>query len=308
VNPLSAPVTHLDLGAIRPLHRGKVREMFDLGDRLLMVATDRVSAFDVILPTGIPGKGAVLTALSAYWFQALEGVVGHHYISADSNDFPDEFQAHREVLAGRSLLVRKARRFDVECVVRGYLSGSGWKEYQKTGAVCGIRLPAGLRESEQLATPIFTPSTKADEGHDENISFDQMAEIVGGEPAEELRDLSLAVYRNLAAFCASQGILVADTKFEFGRLDDRIILIDEVLTPDSSRFWPADRYEPGRPQESFDKQFVRDYLETLAWNKQPPGPVLPDAVVRATAQRYEEARDRLVDKSHPLKFTAENWT
>ncbi len=308
MNPIPSPVTDLDLGSIRPLHRGKVREMFDLGDHLLMVATDRISAFDVILPTGIPHKGSVLTALSTYWFQALDGVVGHHYISADVNDFPSEFQAHCEVMDGRSLLVKKARRIDAECIVRGYIAGSGWKEYRRTGAVCGIGLPAGMRESDKLPEPIFTPSTKADEGHDENISFDALVGIVGGELAERLRAISLAVYRNLAAYCASKGILVADTKFEFGLLGEEIILIDEVLTPDSSRFWPADRYEPGRGQESFDKQFVRDYLETLDWDKRPPGPVLPDEVVRASAARYAEARDRLIDGAHPLKFTAENWT
>jgi len=303
----STPVIDLDLGGIQPVHRGKVREMFDLGDHLLMVTTDRVSAFDVILPMGIPNKGAVLTALSTYWFQALDGVVGHHYISGQVNDFPEQFHPFREVLQDRSLLVHKARRLDVECVVRGYITGSGWKEYQRDGSVCGIKLPSGLRESERLSEPIFTPSTKEDDGHDENISFDGMVEIVGAPTAERLRDLSLAIYRNLSAHCASKGILVADTKFEFGMLGDEIILIDEVLTPDSSRFWPADRYEAGGPQESFDKQFVRDYLETLSWNKQPPGPALPDDVVEASARRYREALERLVDRAHPLKFTPENW-
>ncbi len=301
------PLTTLDLGPVRPAHRGKVREMFDLGDRLLMVATDRISAFDCILPTGIPGKGKILTELSVAWFNALNGVVPHHYISQQANDFPSEFQPFREVLEGRSLLVKKADRFDVECVVRGYLAGSGWKEYRKTGEVCGIALPAGLRESDELPEPIFTPATKADEGHDENISFERMADIVGSEDAAALRDLSLAIYRNVAAYCASRGIIVADTKFEFGRVGDAITLIDEVLTPDSSRFWPADRYEPGRSQDSFDKQYVRDYLEQLDWDKTPPAPGLPEPVARATAARYGEAVERLVDRAHPLRFTPETW-
>jgi len=301
------PLTTLDLGSLRPAHRGKVREMFDLGGRLLMVATDRISAFDCILPTGIPGKGKILTELSTTWFDALNGIVPHHYISKEFNEFPAQFQPFREALEGRSLLVAKADRFDVECVVRGYLAGSGWKEYGKTGEVCGIALPAGLRESEQLPEPIFTPATKADEGHDENISFERMADIVGREDAVALRDLSLAIYRNVAAYCASRGIIVADTKFEFGRVGDTITLIDEVLTPDSSRFWPADRYRPGRSQESFDKQYVRDYLENLDWDKTPPAPALPEEVARATAARYAEAVERLVDRDRPLRFTRETW-
>ena len=303
-----AALFSLDLGSLQPAHRGKVRESFDLGDRLLMVATDRISAFDVILPTPVPGKGQLLTSLSAYWFQALEPVVRTHFISNDVSDFPEPFQEHREVLEGRTLLVRKARRFDVECVVRGYLAGSGWKEYQSTGAVCGVRLPRGLRLSERLPAPIFTPATKEENGHDRNIPFEEMSSLVGREIAEELRSLSLAIYRNLAAHCAAHGILVADTKLEFGLLGDEIILIDEVLTPDSSRFWPASEYEPGRPQRSFDKQYVRDYLETLAWDKTPPGPVLPENVVRNTARRYQEAHDRLVNRRHPLRFTPETWT
>jgi phosphoribosylaminoimidazole-succinocarboxamide synthase len=308
VDRLDGPVvTDLDLGDQHPAHRGKVREMFDLGDRFLMVATDRISAFDYILPTGIPGKGKVLTALSVYWFQALEDVLHHHCISSSVNDFPDAFHPYREVLEGRSLLVRKADRFDVECVVRGYITGSGWKDYQRSGAVCGIPLARGLQESEQLPEPIFTPATKADDGHDENISFDVMVDIVGGDWAERLRDLSIRIYKNLAAYCAERGIIVADTKFEFGRIGDDIILIDEVLTPDSSRFWPADKYAPGRGQESFDKQFVRDWLVRSGWDKQPPAPELPDEVVSATAARYWEAVDRLVDRDNPLRFTPETW-
>ncbi len=301
------PVTRLDLGDLKPSHRGKVRELFDLDDHLLMVATDRISAFDVVLPTGIPGKGQMLTQVSVAWFHALDDVVPHHYVSGAVDDFPAPFQPYRDVLEGRSLLVRKTRRLDVECVVRGYITGSGWKDYQRTGAVCGIQLPKGLRESEKLPEPIFTPSTKADEGHDENISLDVMADIVGKDIAERLRTLSLSIYTNLTAYCATRGIIVADTKFEFGMLDGEIILIDEVLTPDSSRFWPADRYEAGRSQESFDKQYVRDYLDTLDWNKQPPGPELPSAVIEASAQRYREAYAMLVDPEHPLRFTRETW-
>jgi phosphoribosylaminoimidazole-succinocarboxamide synthase len=301
------PVTRLSLGTLAPAHRGKVREMFDLGDRFLMVATDRISAFDVILPTGIPGKGKVLTALSVAWFNALDGVVKHHYISKNVKEFPKEFQAYSEVLEGRTLLVKKAKRFDVECVVRGYLAGSGWKEYRQTGKVCGVPLPSGLRESDRLPEPIFTPATKADEGHDENISFERMESIVGNRWAAPLRDLSVAIYRNVAAYCATRGIIVADTKFEFGLVGDDITVIDEVLTPDSSRFWPADSYEPGRGQESFDKQYIRDYLETLDWDKTPPGPELPGSVLEASAKRYAEAYQRLIDPERPLRFAKETW-
>jgi len=300
-------VTSLDLGTLKPLHRGKVREMFDLGDRFLMVATDRISAFDCILPNGIPGKGKVLSALSVAWFEALKDVVATHYISKHTKDLPEVFQPYSEVLDGRALLVKKAQRFDVECVVRGYLAGSGWKEYQKQGTVCGIRLPEGLRLSDKLPEPIFTPATKEDDGHDENIPFERMQEIVGEPHATQLRDLSLAIYKNVAAYCATRGIIVADTKFEFGLVGDTITLIDEVLTPDSSRFWPQDRYEPGRPQESFDKQFVRDYLESLDWDKTPPAPALPETVVQATAIRYVEALERLIDPAQPLRFTREDW-
>jgi phosphoribosylaminoimidazole-succinocarboxamide synthase len=301
------PLTRLDLGDIQPAHRGKVREMFDLGDKFLMVATDRISAFDVILPQGIPGKGKVLTSLSLAWFEALEGMVPHHYISHDVADFPEEFHPYADQLAGRSLLVHKAKRFDVECVVRGYLVGSGWKDYQRTGAVCGIALPPALRESDRLPEPIFTPATKADEGHDENIPFERMVEIVGHDYAENLRDLSFSIYRNLSAACLERGFIVADTKFEFGLVGDEIVIIDEVMTPDSSRFWPADSYEPGRSQESFDKQPVRDWLEQTGWNKQPPAPDLPPEVVRATAERYMQVRDRLADPANPVRFDEESW-
>jgi phosphoribosylaminoimidazole-succinocarboxamide synthase len=237
----------------------------------------------------------------------MDGVADHHFLTEDLSGLPEPFQAHLDTLAGRSLVVKKADRFDVECVVRGYLAGSGWKEYRNGGTVCGLPLPAGLRESDRLPEPIFTPSTKEDDGHDQNIPFETMAEIVGGDVAEELRRLSLSIYSNLAAYCETRGIIVADTKFEFGRVGDRITLIDEVLTPDSSRFWPQDRYEPGRSQESFDKQYVRDWLENSGWNKLPPAPSLPEDVVKATASRYREAYERLVDPARPLRFTPETW-
>lgn len=301
------PVTELRLPGIEPKYRGKVREIYDLGDRLLLVATDRISAFDVVLPNGIPGKGKVLTAVSLAWFRALEGLVPHHFISVDPLDYPDAFTPHRDSLAGRSMLVHKAKRFDVECVVRGYLAGSGWNEYRRTGAVCGIPLPSGLRESERLPEPVFTPATKADEGHDENISFDRMIDLVGRDFAEHLRELSISIYQNLSRACAERGFIVADTKFEFGLVGDEIVLIDEVLTPDSSRFWPSDTYEPGRSQESFDKQPVRDWLERSGWDKQPPGPVLPPDVVRATSERYHEVMRRLADPTDPVQFDEETW-
>ena len=302
------PLTTLDLGDIKPSHRGKVREMFDLGDKFLMVATDRISAFDVILPQGIPNKGKVLTAISLAWFEALDGLVPHHFISADPVDFPEEFQPYADVLGGRSMLVHKAKRFDVECVVRGYLVGSGWKDYQRTGAVCGVQLPEGLKECEKLPETIFTPATKADEGHDENISFDQMKSIVGNDYAEHLMRLSHSIYSNIAQKCLERGFIVADTKFEFGLIGDEIVLIDEVMTPDSSRFWPADSYEPGHAQESFDKQPVRDYLETTGWNKQPPPPNLPEEVVSATASRYAEVQQRLADPQNPIRFDEGSWS
>ena len=302
------PCTRLELGSLKPAHRGKVREMFDLGDRFLMVATDRISAFDVILPSGIPGKGKILTALSIAWFDALQDRVPHHYISKDPDDFPKEFHPFREALADRAVLVHKAKRLDVECVVRGYLVGSGWKDYQRTGDVSGVRLPEGLRLCDRLPEPIFTPSTKAEQGHDENITYQQMEQIVGDDNAARLRSLSLRIYDKLAEHCRSRGIIVADTKFEFGIIGGKIALIDEVLTPDSSRFWPADLYEPGRNQDSFDKQYVRDYLETLDWDKTPPGPELPREIVKATAERYLEAYRRLVDPDRPLRFRGEAWS
>ena len=273
--------------------RGKVRDVYDLGDRLLIVATDRISAFDVVLPTPIPAKGTVLTQLSLFWFRLLEGVVPNHVITADVDEYPRELHAVRDQLVGRSMLVRKTEPFPVECVVRGYLAGSGWKDYRKSGAVCGIALPPGLRESDRLEEPLFTPSTKAETGHDENISFEQMSAIVGKSRAAELRDLTLELYRRARAHAESRGILLADTKLEFGLSEGRVVWIDEAFTPDSSRFWPRDAYEPGRAQASFDKQYVRDYLETLEWDKRPPAPPLPEDVVTRTREKYLEAHARL---------------
>jgi phosphoribosylaminoimidazole-succinocarboxamide synthase len=269
---------------------GKVRDVYTVGDKqLLFVATDRISAFDYILATGIPYKGQVLTQISLFWFEFLADVVPNHLITADVGQFPATVRKYADQLRGRSMLVERAEMFPVECVVRGYISGSAWKEYKATGEVCGIKLPTGLRESDALPEPIFTPSTKATTGHDENISFDRMGEIVGAETASRLRDLTLNVYSKAAAYARQRGIIIADTKFEFGRTAKGITLADEVLTPDSSRFWPADKYAPGRPQDSYDKQYVRDYLEQIRWNKQPPAPALPTDVAIRTSEKYLEA-------------------
>jgi phosphoribosylaminoimidazole-succinocarboxamide synthase len=276
---------------------GKVRDVYQIdNESLLFVATDRISAFDYILATGIPHKGRVLTQISLFWFDFLSGIVPNHVITADVDHYPQPARKYADQLRGRSMLVRRAEMFPVECVVRGYVSGSAWKEYKATGRVCGIELPAGLRESDALPEPIFTPATKAVTGHDENISFDQMSEIVGTEAARELRDLSLKIYSKAAAFARARGIIIADTKFEFGRTSKGITLADEVLTPDSSRFWPADKYAGGRSQESFDKQYVRDYLEQIRWNKQPPTPALPQEVARATSEKYMEAYFQLTGR------------
>lgn len=287
------PLLQTKLPGVALWRRGKVRDVYDLGDRLLVVATDRLSAFDVVLPTGIPGKGVVLTQVSLFWFRLLEGLVPNHVITADVSEYPRELQAFRDQLEGRSMIVVKTDVLPVECVVRGYLVGSGWKDYKATGAVCGIALPPGLRESEQLQPPIFTPATKAETGHDENIPFDTMAATVGRERAEEARRVSLEIYSRARAYAEARGIILADTKFEFGVRDGRLVWIDEALTPDSSRFWPRDGYAPGRSQPSFDKQYVRDYLETLSWDKQPPGPELPPQVVARTVEKYAEAMERL---------------
>jgi len=282
----------------RPDAQGKVRDIYDLGDRLLIVASDRISAFDVVLPDPIPYKGEVLTQISLFWFKVLGESVPNHLISADIGDLPSEFAAYADWLRGRFMLVRKASVFPVECIVRGYLAGSGWKEYRENGTVCGIPLPTGLRESDRLAEPIFTPSTKAEIGtHDENISFEQMVSILGQEAAEELRRLSLAIYSRARDHAATRGIIIADTKFEFGVIDGRTTLVDEVLTPDSSRFWPADEYEPGHGQPSFDKQYVRDWLEESGWDKNPPAPALPPDIVQGTSRRYIDAYELITGTS-----------
>lgn len=292
----ATPLLHLDLPGIPRVRSGKVREIFDLGDALLLVATDRLSAFDVILPNGIPRKGEVLTQISHFWFARFADLVPNHLLAGADAPLPARLQPFAAQLARRCMIVKKAQPLAIECIVRGYLSGSGWKEYQKNQTVCGIRLPAGLVESAELPEPIFTPSTKAAAGHDENISFDRAREILGPDLAEQARDLSLRLYRAGRDYARTRGILIADTKFEFGLWEGKLILIDEVLTPDSSRFWPADQYAPGRSQPSFDKQFVRDYLETLDWNKTPPGPLLPDEVVARTSAKYLEAYERLTGR------------
>ena len=288
---MSPVVSQTDFPGLKLRGRGKVRDIYELGDRLLIVATDRLSAFDVVLPTPIPDKGRVLTQLSMFWFEKLADIVPHHVISA--KDFSGELAPYRDSLDGRAMLVRRTEPIPIECVVRGYLSGSGWKEYQKTGAVCGIPLTAGLRESDRLPEPIFTPSTKAITGHDENIPFEETVARVGRPLAERLRDTSLAIYRRAAEYAAARGIIIADTKFEFGLIGEQFIWIDEALTPDSSRFWPGDQYAPGRTQPSFDKQYVRDYLERIGWNKQPPAPALPPDVVARTRAKYREAYQRI---------------
>lgn len=274
-----------DIGEPR---RGKVRDIYDLGEHLLLVVTDRVSAFDVIMPNGIPGKGKVLTAISLFWFSQMKDIVENHVVATEVRDYPEALHKYSDTLEGRSILVKKAEVIPVECIVRGYLSGSGWKSYQEEGSVCGMKLPQGLRESDKLPSPLFTPSTKAAEGHDINISFEETINIAGRETAEKLRDTSLEIYERASRIAEKKGIVIADTKMEFGKIDGRIILIDELLTPDSSRFWSAKDYAPGRSQDSFDKQIVRDYLLTLDWDQTPPGPELPPHIVEKTARRYQE--------------------
>jgi phosphoribosylaminoimidazole-succinocarboxamide synthase len=290
---MAEPLMQIELPGIPKIKSGKVREIFDLGDSLLMVATDRISAFDCIMPNGIPRKGEVLTQISHFWFEKFAGLVPNHLLAKAKAPLPGRLREFSTRLEGRSMIVKKARPLAIECVVRGYLAGSGWKEYQQRQTVCGIALPEGLTESSQLPEPIFTPATKAETGHDENISYQQAGEIVGAAIAEEARTLSLQIYRSARTYARERGIIIADTKFEFGLFDGKLILIDEVLTPDSSRFWPADLYEAGRSQPSFDKQYLRDYLERLNWNKQPPAPPLPDYVVQKTQEKYLEAYTRL---------------
>ena len=273
----------------KPDCSGKVRDLYDLGDSLLIVATDRVSAYDVVLDEGIPGKGRVLTQISRFWFEKLRDLTPSHYITTEVASFPEPFSRHPALLEGRSMLVRRAKRYDVECVVRGYLAGSGWKEYQATGEVCGVKVPSGLKLSSKLPEPIFTPATKASEGHDENITFDRMAPIVGASVAETLRETSLSIYRAAAAHALERGFILADTKFEFGERDQGIVWIDEALSPDSSRYWPAASYREGVAQDSFDKQVIRDYLDSIRWDRNPPPPRLPEEVIEKASRRYEEA-------------------
>jgi len=276
--------------------RGKVRDVYASGEYLVIVATDRLSAFDCILPTPIPDKGRVLTQMTLFWLHLLRDVTPNHFVTANVDEYPVEFRSFRDQLEGRSMLVHRAKMVEAECVARGYLSGSGWKDYKRTGAICGIPLPAGLRESDRLPQPVFTPATKAQTGHDENISFEDVSRAIGKDLAEKIRDLTLAIYAKASEYSRTRGIILADTKFEFGFLGDRLVLADEVLTPDSSRFWPLAEYQPGGPQSSFDKQYVRDYLESMGWNKQPPAPALPEDVVSRTSEKYREAYRILTEK------------
>ncbi|MFC1675254.1 phosphoribosylaminoimidazolesuccinocarboxamide synthase [Candidatus Omnitrophota bacterium] len=276
--------------------RGKVRDVYDLGDKLLIVSSDRISCFDVVLPNGIPHKGVVLTSISLFWFDFIKDIIPTHFVTVDIDKYPEEAQKYKRELAGRSMVVLKTKSIPVECVVRGYLSGSGWKEYQKNQSICGIKLPAGLKQSDKLAEPIFTPATKADSGHDENVDQKHIEGTIGKETAEKLKELSIKIYKKASEYALSRGIIIADTKFEFGIHNDKIILIDEALTPDSSRFWPKDQYSPGKPQSSFDKQFVRDYLETLDWDKTPPGPDLPREIIEKSSAKYLEGYKKLTGK------------
>ena len=277
--------------------RGKVREIYDLGDKFLMIATDRISCFDVVLPTPIPYKGKVLTKLSAFWFEFTKDIIPNHFLTTRIEEFPERLQKYKEILVGRSMLVRKVRPIPIECVVRGYLSGSAWREYKKTHSICGVKLPAGLKESDKLPYPIFTPATKEESGHDVNVTQEYIEKVVGEKVATTLKEVSISLYKKACLYAESKGIIIADTKFEFGFLNGDIILIDEVLTPDSSRFWPKEAYLPGKPQPSFDKQFVRDYLESLGWDKKPPAPNLPEEIVTQTTQRYLQVLTMLTGES-----------
>ena len=293
-------VYETDFPNLNLLKKGKVRDVYDLGEHLLMVASDRISAFDVVMPNPIPDKGRILTKISLFWFDIMKSLVENHVVSSNVEEYPESCRPYAESLKERSMLVKKAEPLSVECIVRGYISGSGWNSYQKDCTVCGIRLPEGLKESEKLPEPIFTPSTKADVGHDINIDFEEASKLIGAELAEKARSLSLAVYQKGAELAAERGIIIADTKFEFGKIGNDLILIDEVLTPDSSRFWPKSSYEPGQSQESFDKQYLRDYLNTLNWDKTPPAPTLPDDVIENTRNKYLEALTILTDTSHEI--------
>jgi len=290
-------ILHTELPGVERYGSGKVRDVYSVDGKLLIVATDRISAFDYILATGIPDKGKVLTQLSIFWFDFLRDLVPNHLLTAQVDEFPAPLPRYRDQLAGRSMLVRRARMIEIECVARGYLAGSGWKEYQSHGTVCGIELPRGLKESDRLPEPLFTPATKAQSGHDENVPFSAVVDVVGENLARQLRDLTLSIYSKAAKYAETRGIIIADTKFEFGFAGDQLILGDEVLTPDSSRFWPADTYRPGGPQFSYDKQFVRDYLESIHWNKQPPAPGLPEDVAAKTSEKYRQAYRELTGRS-----------
>jgi len=288
-------VTKTDL-PLKAFKKGKVRDIYETNDELLLIVTDRISAFDYVLPESIPNKGICLTQISKFWFDHFKDTVPSHVISDNVVDFSEELQEYGDVLVGRSMLVKKAEVFPVECIVRGYISGSAWKSYQKDGTVCGIKLPGGMKESDKFDEPLFTPSTKAESGHDINISFEKMKEIIGNESAEKIKELSLKIYKEGAAYALEKGIIIADTKFEFGKIGDQIILVDEVLTPDSSRFWPADLYEPGKSQPSFDKQYVRDYLTSTGWDKNSDPPSLPDEVIAETQKKYQEAYEKITGK------------
>jgi phosphoribosylaminoimidazole-succinocarboxamide synthase len=292
-----APIFETNLAGVERYARGKVRDVYSAGEYLVIVATDRLSAFDYVLPTPIPDKGRVLTSMTLFWLDQLRDIVPNHFVSAEVSDYPREFHPYRDQLEGRSMLVQRAKMVEVECVARGYVSGSGWKDYRREGRICGIELPAGLRESDPLPEPIFTPASKAQSGHDENISFETVARQIGEPLAARLRDLTLAIYKRAAQYAETRGIIIADTKFEFGFAGDQLVLADEVLTPDSSRFWPRASYQPGGPQPSFDKQYVRDYLESIHWDKRPPAPALPPDVMERTSEKYREAYRVLTGKT-----------
>jgi phosphoribosylaminoimidazole-succinocarboxamide synthase len=298
---MKTPVRETNFQDLNLIKRGKVRDMYDLGENLLMVATDRISAFDVVMPDPVPDKGVILTQISLYWFEVMKPVIENHVVSADVNDYPAVCRPYAEGLRGRSILVKKTEPLPIECVVRGYISGSGWKSYQESGTICGITLPPGLQESDKLPEPIFTPSTKEELGaHDINIDFEEAEKTIGKELAAKVRDISIAIYKKGAEMADQKNIIIADTKFEFGRTGDKIILIDEVLTPDSSRFWPKETYQPGGSQKSFDKQYLRDHLLSINWNKQPPGPSLPQDIITNTRKKYLEALIQLSGDNHGL--------
>jgi len=298
---MNKTISETDFEELKLLKRGKVRDVYDLGEHLLMVATDRISAFDVVMPNPVPDKGIILTQISLFWFDIMQPLIQNHVVARDVKQYPEICQSYADALQGRSMLVKKAQPLSIECIVRGYISGSGWKEYTDSGSICGIALPEGLKESQQLPEPIFTPSTKAEQGeHDINIDFNEAANLIGEAKAQKIRDLSVAIYKKGADLAGQKGIIIADTKFEFGSVGDDIILIDEILTPDSSRFWPQESYSPGGPQKSYDKQYLRDYLNTLDWNKKAPGPALPDDVIANTRQKYLDALIQLSGSSHGL--------